>query len=86
LNTSRWTALSKHRAGQKNGGWWWPYHDPILEEAMDAELGKSFDLLLGRRTYDAWASFWPTADGIPKADNFNGAMKDSDGRHAFHAC
>jgi len=61
--------------GYDYGGWWWPFHDPVLEAAVDAELGKSFDLLLGRRTYDAWAGFWPTADGVPGADNFNLATK-----------
>jgi hypothetical protein len=42
---------------------------------MDAEQSKPFDLLLGRRTYDLWAGFWPTADSVPGADRFNGATK-----------
>jgi dihydrofolate reductase len=61
--------------GYEYGGWWWPFHDPVLEAAMDAQLGQSFDLLLGRRTYDAWAGFWPTADSVPGAEKFNGATK-----------
>jgi hypothetical protein len=37
--------------------------------------GKRFDLLLGRRTYDAWSRFWPTAPKSPMADRLNAATK-----------
>jgi dihydrofolate reductase len=37
--------------------------------------GESFDLLLGRRTYDAWSGFWPKAPGSPIADGLNAATK-----------
>ncbi|WP_255484701.1 dihydrofolate reductase family protein [Mucilaginibacter sp. X5P1] len=37
--------------------------------------GTSFDLLLGRRTYDAWAGFWPKAGSNPMADGLNAATK-----------
>jgi len=33
------------------------------------------DLLLGRRTYDLWAGFWPTVKGGPFADRLNAAKK-----------
>ena len=35
----------------------------------------SFDLLLGRRTYDLWAGFWPKAGNSPMADGLNAATK-----------
>jgi dihydrofolate reductase len=60
--------------GYEYGGWWWPFDDQVLHTAMDAVQSKPFDLLLGRRTYDLWAGFWPTAD-IPMADRFNAATK-----------
>jgi dihydrofolate reductase len=41
---------------------------------MEAQGGK-FDLLLGRRTYDAWAEFWPKAVNSPAASGLNAATK-----------
>jgi dihydrofolate reductase len=57
------------------GGWWWPFDDPAIGAHIDVEQSKPFDLLLGRRTYDLWAGFWPSADSVPGADGFNGATK-----------
>ena len=58
-----------------NGGWTAPYRTPAGAEAVAEAQGKSFDLLLGRRTYDLWASFWPTVKGGPFADGLNAATK-----------
>ncbi len=41
------------------GGWIAPYSDPILGTALRSQMNKSFDLLLGRKTYDIWAPYWP---------------------------
>jgi dihydrofolate reductase len=40
-----------------------------------AAHGESFDLLLGRRTYDIWSGFWPTAPANPLSDRINAARK-----------
>lgn len=56
------------------GGWAAPYRDPAGLEAIVAAQGKSFDLLLGRHTYDIWAGYWPKANG-PLADSINAATK-----------
>ncbi len=40
-----------------------------------AAHGERFDLLLGRRTYDIWADYWPKAAPSPMADQLNGAVK-----------
>jgi dihydrofolate reductase len=57
------------------GGWTVPYRTPAgLEAVMEAQ-GSNFDLLLGRRTYDAWAVFWPTAGNNPNANRLNAATK-----------
>jgi dihydrofolate reductase len=44
-------------------------------EAIDAAQGKSFDLLLGRRTYDIFAGYWPKIQNSPMADSLNAATK-----------
>jgi dihydrofolate reductase len=42
---------------------------------MFAAYGTSFDLLLGRRTYDIWSAFWPKAPSTPMGDSLNAATK-----------
>ena len=44
-------------------------------EAIVAAQGERFDLLLGRRTYDIWSAYWPTAGDGPFAEAFNTATK-----------
>ncbi|GGM11248.1 dihydrofolate reductase family protein [Micromonospora yangpuensis] len=44
-----------------HGGWSVNYWDDTMNEAMGAAMGKPFDLLLGRRTYDIFAAHWPHA-------------------------
>jgi dihydrofolate reductase len=41
------------------GGWTVPYFDDFLGQAMMAQMGQPFDLLLGRKTFDVFASYWP---------------------------
>lgn len=57
------------------GGWAFGYWDSILDNVMDEQMGKSFDLLLGRKTYDIFASYWPNAKDVPGADLLNSARK-----------
>jgi dihydrofolate reductase len=58
-----------------HGGWTAPYRSPAGLEAVLEAQGRSFDLLLGRHTYDLWASFWPKAGNSPVADGLNAATK-----------
>jgi dihydrofolate reductase len=58
-----------------NGGWTSPFRTPEGAAAVAEAQGPSFDLLLGRRTYDLWASFWPKVTGGPFADKLNAATK-----------
>jgi dihydrofolate reductase len=58
-----------------HGGWSAPYRSPAGAEAYAAAYGESYDLLLGRRTYDLWASFWPKVPGGPFAPKLNAATK-----------
>lgn len=57
------------------GGWAAPHDDDAIGEAIMAAHGERFDLLLGRRTYDIWADYWPKAAPGPMADALNGAVK-----------
>jgi dihydrofolate reductase len=41
------------------GGWTVPYFDEFLGEVMTEQMGKPFDLLLGRKTFEVFASYWP---------------------------
>jgi dihydrofolate reductase len=55
--------------------WTAPYRTPAGRDLILAAYGARFDLLLGRRTYDAWSSFWPKAPSSPMADGLNAATK-----------
>jgi dihydrofolate reductase len=57
------------------GDWSAPYRTPAGREVILAAHGESFDLLLGRRTYDLWSGFWPMAPSSPMADGLNAATK-----------
>lgn len=45
--------------GFEYGGWTVPYFDNFLGGVMGEEMGKPFELLLGRKTYDIFAAYWP---------------------------
>jgi dihydrofolate reductase len=60
--------------GFQYGGWTVPYFDDDLGEAMDKQMSVPFDLLLGRKTYDIFASYWPNQTGST-ADALNRATK-----------
>jgi dihydrofolate reductase len=57
------------------GEWTVPYRTPAGRDEIIAAHGARFDLLLGRRTYDAWSGFWPKAPSGPMADGINAAKK-----------
>lgn len=44
------------------GGWTAPHFDEEVGALMDGAMGREYDLLLGRRTYEIFAAFWPTMD------------------------
>lgn len=58
------------------GGWTVPYADERIGEAVQELFSRPFELLLGRRTYDIWAAYWPRVPaGNPIADQFNSVPK-----------
>ena len=59
------------------GGWTVPYFDEALGASLGEIFGRPFDLLLGRKTYDIFAAYWPhVADpNGPIAGPFNRVTK-----------
>jgi dihydrofolate reductase len=49
-----------------NGPPWWirPYRDPISGAVIKKQMNLPFDLLLGRKTFEQWAGFWPQHSDI----------------------
>jgi dihydrofolate reductase len=41
------------------GGWSAPYSDESIGTALSKKMKMPFDLLLGRKTFDIWAGYWP---------------------------
>lgn len=62
--------------GFKYGGWSFGYGDDIIGEEMGKQMSEPFDLLLGRKTYDIFAAYWPNAKQDAEiADKFNKCTK-----------
>jgi dihydrofolate reductase len=61
--------------GYAYGAWTTPYRTPAGLAMLLEAYGPSFDLLLGRHTYDLWSSFWPKAGNHPMAERLNAATK-----------
>ncbi len=47
------------RGGFEHGGWEPPYGDPVMASVAAEGMAKGGALLLGRRTYEDFAAFWP---------------------------
>ena len=60
--------------GFEFGGWQAPYFDDESGEVIGAGIERIDALLLGRRTYDIFAGYWPTVDD-PIATKFNAVPK-----------
>jgi dihydrofolate reductase len=60
--------------GFEYGGWQAPYFDDESGAAIGADIERLQALLLGRKTYDIFAGYWPTVDD-PTAEKFNAVPK-----------
>ena len=57
------------------GGWSVNYWDDEMGQVMDEVMGHPFDLLLGRKTYEIFAAYWPHASEEQGAKPLNDATK-----------
>lgn len=63
--------------GFDQGGWMFKMWDPGIEQTLGTLFSGDYDLLLGRRTYDIFAAYWPYAEGDnkPMGEAFDRANK-----------
>src|SRR5215208_2558219 len=61
--------------GFELGGWSVNYWDGQMEQVMGEAMSTPFDLVLGRKTYDIFAAFWPDAPEEAGAKPLNDATK-----------
>ena len=59
----------------KSGGWSVNYWDDMMGQAMGETFAKQPELVLGRKTYEIFAAYWPHHEDEPGADNLNNAKK-----------
>jgi dihydrofolate reductase len=62
-------------AGFALGGWSVNYWDEMMAQVMGEAMSAPFDLLLGRKTYDIFAAYWPHASDEAGARPLNDATK-----------
>ena len=64
------------RDGFERGGWAPPYFDQVMGDAAAEGMAKDGAMLFGRRTFEQFASFWPTQpDDNPYAAVLNNRQK-----------
>jgi dihydrofolate reductase len=61
--------------GFTHEGWSVNYWDDRMGQIMGEFMGKPYDLLLGRKTYEIFAAHWPKVTDDPGADSLNSAKK-----------
>ena len=65
----------EHDKNYTYGGWTAPYRSPEGMAMLLETYGGSFDMLLGRKTYDEFLGYWPNAGDFPMANAINTATK-----------
>src|SRR5215207_8839313 len=75
--------------GFKHGGWTVPYFDEAAGNLMGEQMSGPFALLLGRKTFDIFASYWPQhADdwpGVNEAEKYvvSNTLKDPEWSNSY---
>jgi dihydrofolate reductase len=65
----------ERRGGFEHGGWEPPHADPVMAGVAAEGMAKGGALLLGRRTYEAFYSFWPHQTDNPFTEVLNSSQK-----------
>jgi dihydrofolate reductase len=63
------------RNGFEHGGWSTPYGDEVMGKALGARMAEGAALLLGRRTFEDFAGFWPKQTDNPFTEVLNNVKK-----------
>jgi dihydrofolate reductase len=63
------------QGGFTHGGWGMLFDDDLVPKYLGKLMKGRFDLLLGRRTYDIWAGYWPMHADNPIGKAFGKAVK-----------
>lgn len=61
--------------------WGAPYRSPEGRDFMLETYGERYDVLIGRRTYDLWSTFWPN---VPAGDPFSDRLREATKYVATH--
>lgn len=59
-------------------GWTVPYFDDELAKTMEKQMTPPFDLLLGRKTFDIFASYWPYQEEDPFEESKKYVVSDGE--------
>jgi dihydrofolate reductase len=62
------------RGGFEHGGWALPYNDEVMGRVMGERMAGGGSLLLGRRTYEDFAAFWPNQ---PEPNPFTAVLNNT---------
>src|SRR5215211_6857379 len=63
------------RDGFEHGGCAVPYTDEVMGRAMGERMGAGGSIVLGRRTYEDFAGYWPKQKDNPYTETLNAARK-----------
>lgn len=61
--------------GFQSGGWAAPYWEEVMAQVQQEAMSEPYDMLFGRKTYELFASHWPSAGESQIADMMNAARK-----------
>ena len=61
--------------GFRHGGWAAPFWSGVMDQVGREAMSQPYDMVLGRKTYDAFAAHWPNAQDDPAAEMMNAARK-----------
>jgi len=61
--------------GFQRSGWGWPYWEEVMAQVGQEAMQEPYDLLLGRKTYESFASYWVNAEEGAETNTLNDSTK-----------